>query len=129
MTVTIETKNYSKQFEGTTFRWFPDKVVTPAGSVGGIYLPKDAIGKQVVAFVLDDDEIEMYVEISGDDIQEIGLENIEIFWHSHPNNDENLSLQDYRSFLQYPHHKHRIYTENGFADYYVRRGFVMRVEE
>ena len=68
-------------------------------------------------------------EISEDDIQKTGLENIEIFWHSHPNNDENLSLQDYRSFLQYPHHKHRIYTENGFAEYYVRRGFVMRVEE
>ena len=68
MTVTIETKNYSKQFEGTTFRWFPDKTVIPAGSAGGIYLPKDVIGKQVVAFVLDDDEMEMYVEISGGDM-------------------------------------------------------------
>lgn len=68
-------------------------------------------------------------EISEEDIQKTGLENIEIFWHSHPNKDINLSLQDYRSFLQYPHHKHRIYTENGFAEYYVRRGFVMRVEE
>jgi len=72
MTVTIDATfpdaKYSKQFEGTTFRWFPDKVVMPAGSVGGIYLPKDAIGKQVVAFVLDDDEMEMYVEISGGDM-------------------------------------------------------------
>jgi putative transposon-encoded protein len=71
MTVTIETfpdVNYSKQFDGTTFGWFPDKVVMPAGTAGGIYLPKEATGKQVIAFVLDDDEMEMYVEISGDDM-------------------------------------------------------------
>ena len=68
MTVTIETKNYSKQFDGTTFRWFPDKVVMPAGTAGGIYLPKEAIGKRVVAFVLNEDETEMYVEISGDNM-------------------------------------------------------------
>ena len=51
MTVTIDATfpdaKYSKQFEGTTFRWFPDKVVMPAGSVGGIYLPKDAIGNRL----------------------------------------------------------------------------------
>ena len=72
MTVTIDATfpdaKYSKQFEGTTFRWFPDKVVTPAGTAGGIYLPKEAIGKQVIAFVLNEDEMEMMVEISGDDM-------------------------------------------------------------
>lgn len=68
MTVTIKTHDYSKQFDGTTFRWFPDKVVMPAGTAGGIYLPKEAIGKRVVAFVLNEDEVEMMVEISGDDM-------------------------------------------------------------
>ena len=58
----------------------------------------------------------------------IGLENIECFWHSHPSNNLNLSLDDYAAFLKYPDHKHRIYSQTSFAEYYVRRGFVMRVE-
>ena len=65
-------------------------------------------------------------QISESVIEQTGLENIAIFWHSHPSGDVNLSLDDYFNFLQYPDHKHHIYNETGFAEYYVRRGFVMR---
>lgn len=71
---------------------------------------------------------EVSFEISEKDIEKIGLENIECFWHSHPSNNLNLSLDDYAAFLKYPDHKHRIYSQTSFAEYYVRRGFVMRVE-
>lgn len=55
------------------------------------------------------------------------LPDIYAFWHSHPDNNLNLSLADYFSFTAYPKHKHRIYnSENQYAEYYVRRGFVMR---
>lgn len=66
-------------------------------------------------FKIDQAEIDKYI---GD---------IAIFWHSHPNNNLNLSLTDYFSFLAYPDHKHRIYnSQDQYAEYYVRRGFIMR---
>lgn len=68
-------------------------------------------------------------KISEDEISNIGLENICIFWHSHPSGNVNLSLDDYFAFLSFPDQKHRIYNQTGFAEYYVRRGFVMREEE
>lgn len=55
------------------------------------------------------------------------LDNIEAFWHSHPDNNINLSLADYFAFNQYPDHRHRIYnSDDNYAEYYIRRGFVMR---
>ncbi|WGH24513.1 tail protein [Acinetobacter phage EAb13] len=66
-------------------------------------------------FAIDEAEIEKYKD------------QIAYFWHSHPSNDINLSLDDYLSFLAYPDHRHRIYnSKDEFAEYYIRRGFVMR---
>lgn len=67
--------------------------------------------------------------ITEEDIDSVGLSNIACFWHSHPSNDVNLSLDDYQMFLKYPDHIHRIYSAFDSADYYVRRNLVMRVEK
>ena len=67
-----------------------------------------------------------YFRMSESEIEK-HLPEIDIFWHSHPNGNLNLSLSDYFSFTQYPDHKHRIYGfDDKYAEYYVRRGFVMR---
>lgn len=65
-------------------------------------------------------------EIAQEEIDK--YDNITCFWHSHPSDDINLSLADYQTFLNYPDQKHRIYGSTGYAEYYVRRGFVMREE-
>jgi len=66
-------------------------------------------------FAMDEAEIEKHKD------------QIAYFWHSHPSNDINLSLDDYFAFLAYPDHRHRIYnSKDEFAEYYIRRGFVMR---
>lgn len=67
--------------------------------------------------------------IDSDFLDQLDLDNVACFWHSHPSNDVNLSLSDYENFLKYPDHIHRIYSAFDYADYYVRRGFVMRVEK
>lgn len=67
------------------------------------------------AFQIDEQEIKRH-------------DNIVFFWHSHPSDDVNLSLADYHTFLSYPEHRHRIYGSTKYAEYYVRRGFVMREE-
>lgn len=64
-----------------------------------------------------------------DFLDSLDLDNVACFWHSHPSNELNLSLSDYENFLKYPDHVHRIYSAFDYADYYVRRGFVMRVEK
>lgn len=53
------------------------------------------------------------------------LNDIAIFWHSHPSNNTNLSLEDYKAFLAFPDHEHRIYSETQYTSYYVRRGLVI----
>lgn len=55
-------------------------------------------------------------------------DNIAVFWHSHPSDDLNLSLSDYINFLKYPEHRHRIYGSTHYAEYFIRRNFVMREE-
>lgn len=65
-------------------------------------------------------------EISQEDIDLYGLDNIAYFWHSHPSNNLNLSVADYFNFLKYPDHIHRIYTENAFRDYKIRNGLVIQ---
>lgn len=67
--------------------------------------------------------------IGSDFLDDLDLDNVSCFWHSHPSNDLNLSLSDYENFLKYPDHIHRIYSAFDHADYYIRRGFVMRVEK
>ena len=57
------------------------------------------------------------------------LDQIECFWHSHLDDNLNLSLDDYLSFLAYPDQRHRIYnSKDEYAEYYVRRNFVLREE-
>lgn len=62
-------------------------------------------------------------------LDQLDLDNVACFWHTHPSNDLNLSVTDYENFLKYPDHIHRIYSAFDYADYYVRRGFIMRVEK
>lgn len=64
--------------------------------------------------------------ISQEDIAVYGLDKIQTFWHSHPSNNTNLSAEDYFMFLQYPDHKHRIYSQDGYADYIIRNGLVIK---
>lgn len=73
------------------------------------------------------DTPQLTFKIADSDIEKYA-ENIYCFWHSHPSDDVNLSLKDYQLFLLYPEHKHRIYGSKVFAEYYVRRNFVMREE-
>ena len=49
-------------------------------------------------------------------------------WHTHPSNDENLSVEDYINFLQFPDYIHRIYTKDSYAEYYVRNNLVLKRE-
>lgn len=49
-------------------------------------------------------------------------------WHSHPNGDVNLSVEDYIKFLQFPEYNHRIYSKDKYAEYYVRGDLVFRRE-
>lgn len=71
-------------------------------------------------------EPKRYFQISQEEIDK-HLPEIYAFWHSHSDNNLNLSLADYFSFIAFPNHRHRIYNkENQYAEYYVRRGFVMR---
>ncbi|URG13841.1 hypothetical protein [Acinetobacter phage vB_AbaS_TCUP2199] len=68
-------------------------------------------------FAMDPAEIEKYKD------------QIAYFWHSHVDDNINLSLDDYLSFLAYPDHRHRIYnSRDEYAEYYVRRDFVLREE-
>lgn len=50
--------------------------------------------------------------------------DIAILWHSHPSNNSNLSVEDYKSFLTYPEYIHRIYGYDEMTDYYVRNNVV-----
>lgn len=50
-------------------------------------------------------------------------------WHSHPNNDVNLSVEDYINFLHFPEYIHRIYSKDTYAEYYVRNDVVYRREQ
>ena len=55
-------------------------------------------------------------------------DNAEILWHSHPNNNCNLSVEDYLTFLKFPNHVHRIYGKTRYIEYYVRNNMVYQRE-
>lgn len=50
-------------------------------------------------------------------------------WHTHPNQDSNLSVNDYRTFLNYPDLRHYIVGTDGVAEYTVENGKVMRCDD
>lgn len=59
----------------------------------------------------------------------ISLEDIETYeaevcatWHTHPGGAKNLSVSDYRTFLQWSQWEHYIIGTNGTARYYVEDG-------
>lgn len=66
--------------------------------------------------------------ISDEDILNYGLENILAFWHSHLNNDTNLSTNDYKAFLNFPDHYHIIFCYTDFTVYTVRNNLVIRLD-
>lgn len=81
---------------------------------------------EIVELINESFEPDQSFKISQEAVDNIGLDNIETFWHSHPSNNSNLSLEDYFTFIKYPDHKHRIYVNDHFVDYYVRNGLVIR---
>lgn len=48
------------------------------------------------------------------------------FWHTHPGATCNLTIDDWRSFRDYPDHEHVIIGNNGIARYVVEDGEVIR---
>lgn len=64
--------------------------------------------------------------IADADISNYGLDNILAFWHSHLENDSNLSVADYKSFVNYPNHYHIIFCYTNFTIYTVRNNLVIR---
>lgn len=65
-----------------------------------------------VGFVISEEIIEQYAD------------EIEYLWHSHPSSVTNLSVEDYKSFLNFPQYLHRIYGFDSHTDYYVRNNIV-----
>jgi proteasome lid subunit RPN8/RPN11 len=54
--------------------------------------------------------------MSSEDILAYG-DNIKALWHTHPSNDPNLSIADYKSFIQYPNYLHIVVVQNGYVVY------------
>jgi hypothetical protein len=50
------------------------------------------------------------------------------FWHTHPSNCVNLSMDDYKAFLNFPDQIHLIVGQDKIAEYYVVAGVVYRRE-
>lgn len=48
------------------------------------------------------------------------------FWHTHPSNCVNLSMDDYNAFLKFPDQIHLIVGKDRVAEYYVIAGVVYR---
>lgn len=86
--------------------------------LSGIIIEVDNIHENPINnFAIADKDIDYYV-----------LDNIAAFWHSHIENDSNLSIPDYKSFLKYPNHYHVIFCYNDFTIYKVRNNLVIRVD-
>lgn len=66
-------------------------------------------------------------EISRTDVEN-RLQNLTHFWHTHPSGCVNLSVDDYKAFLNFPKQKHLIIGNGRIAEYYVIDDVVYRSE-
>ena len=90
--------------------------------------------KELCGYITEDGSLESLENLATKADREIWLNMEEVpetaigLWHSHPNNDVNLSVEDYINFLQFPDYIHRIYSKDSYAEYYVRDNVVYRRE-
>ncbi|MDH7796438.1 proteasome lid subunit RPN8/RPN11 [Beijerinckia sp. GAS462] len=49
-------------------------------------------------------------------------------WHTHPGSDNNLSVGDMHTFLNYPDWRHYIVGTDGTAEYFVEEGKLLQCE-
>jgi proteasome lid subunit RPN8/RPN11 len=66
-------------------------------------------------------------EMSGEAILE-HLETAIGTWHTHPGETANLSMADYRAFLNFPNWRHFIIGADGIMEFYIEDGAVLCVE-
>lgn len=63
-------------------------------------------------------------DVSGRDIME--YEDLAIgTWHTHPDKNSNLTIDDHNSFLSYPQLTHYIVGSDGVSSYAVERGKII----
>lgn len=63
-------------------------------------------------------------EVSAEQILQFADEAVAT-WHTHPNQDYNLSYDDHQTFLCWPNLDHYIVGTNGLRRYYVENGDVL----
>lgn len=94
-------------------------------------------GPERIGFVLDDGKIvecenihpepEQGFEFRAEDL--IEFENRAVAsWHTHPNQDSNLSMSDYSGFRHWPKLKHYVIGNDGIRCFKVERGKVVEDE-
>ena len=66
-------------------------------------------------------------EFSFEDLEKLDDPNILGTFHTHPNHSNNLSYEDYESFLNYPVLTHYIIGDNGVKSYKIVREKVVNV--
>jgi proteasome lid subunit RPN8/RPN11 len=94
--------------------------------------------KERVGFILRSGEIvecknicpdpENGFEISGKDILAYDNDDTVASWHTHPDKDANLSVEDHKTFLLWPHLVHYIVGTDGVRGYAVKSGKVVAHE-
>lgn len=70
------------------------------------------------------DQPEEGFEVSPADLIKYG-DDIVGTWHTHPGANANLSMNDYETYLAWPHLEHYIIGSNGVAKYIVVNGDVL----
>lgn len=63
-------------------------------------------------------------EVSGSDLAKY-YDDVIASWHTHPDVDTEITAEDYKSFLNYPHWVHYIINTKGVFAYKVEDGIVV----
>ena len=63
-------------------------------------------------------------DVSGEDIVKYADTSVAT-WHTHPGGNNNLSVSDFNTFLNWPELDHYIVGTNGVRRYYVEQGEVL----
>lgn len=86
-----------------------------------------------VGFVVDGEIVEVE-NISSDPVNGFQVAGADLLryaetatdtWHTHPGQPSNLTVEDYRSFLQYHRLRHHIVGNDGVSTFYVENGKVL----
>lgn len=92
-------------------------------------------GSERVGFILKDGSFVEVPNVSGDPEKGFEIDGRDILahlasakgtWHTHPGQDANLSMADYRAFIQFPDWEHWIVGANkDLRRYFVEDGVVL----